>query len=212
MTSQGGNSATRSDRLSLSYTIWTFCLFVLLASFHELDRIFNLYLFLIPILVLPTVVVAVTLLIALIVNLMKRRWRLVLSVVLAPALAAAALLALMWLGVTPFRVLFEIKRFSFEREIAQTPEAAGAPRLRSFEWGDTGGAGVANIFETIIYDESDEIALPALQRSEAWLARAKATGPSTGLTAVLKMRHTEESSVSVEKIRGHYYLVTEVYQ
>ncbi len=56
---------------------------------------------------------------------------------------------------------------TYSREISNLPHQEG-PRIATFLWRDLNGFGVALGYEFLVYDESDEIALPAEKRSSAW--------------------------------------------
>jgi len=55
-------------------------------------------------------------------------------------------------------------------------QANGEPRLAIFSWDGI------SIVRAIVYDESDEIVLPADQQSEGWKRRAAKTELSCGFT------------------------------
>jgi hypothetical protein len=68
------------------------------------------------------------------------------------------------------------------------------PRLELFPWRDLNGFGLYLGYVLLVYDESDEMALPASQRSKAWQARAAGSELGCRLTGV-------------EHAFGHYYFV-----
>ncbi len=68
------------------------------------------------------------------------------------------------------------------------------PRLQVFPWDDLNGFALDLGFVLLVYDESDEIALPASERSKAWQARVAGTQLECKLTGV-------------EHAFGHYYFV-----
>jgi hypothetical protein len=65
-------------------------------------------------------------------------------------------------------VHFLIYRSAYLKEIAQTP-LTGEPKLTLFELGGL----ISTSTIAIVYDASDELALPAVKRSRDWQARAK---------------------------------------
>jgi hypothetical protein len=192
------------DKFSFSYFAWVALIFLLFASGHDLDRIFNLYLLLVPLIFIPAIAVLVYWTIALIWNAVLRRWRRVFSVLVAPVAAYLLFVGADAAGVNSARIRFEIGRHHYLDQIAKLPQT-DEPHFKSFDWGQTGGAGVPNIFHTLVYDESDEILLPSQERSAAWRDRANRQCP--GMCSILR----PESGVSiiVKKIVGHFYLVTE---
>ncbi|WP_246763683.1 hypothetical protein [Rhizobium bangladeshense] len=103
-------------------------------------------------------------------NLALRRWRRVLSLLTAPLLLLFALHLLATAGMTPDSVRFALTRQAYLAEIERSDPPDSEPRLRTFVWDDTFRA---KTYSTLVYDESDEIALP--QRRAI---RCLATAPS----------------------------------
>jgi hypothetical protein len=52
-------AADPRDRFTISYSIWVGMLLLLFAYSHELDRVFNLYLLIVPLLLVPAIAVVV---------------------------------------------------------------------------------------------------------------------------------------------------------
>ena len=65
-----------------------------------------------------------------------------------------------------------------------------------WNWGGAGGAAGAY---TLVYDESDEVALPFAQRSFEWNRRAEKIGETIYAT----------DHVAITHLDGHFYLLTE---
>ena len=195
----------RDDKFTSIYALWAGGLFLLCALSNYLDRIFNLYLLLVPLLLLPTLVVAVSLLVSLIGNAVKRRWRRCVSVVAGPLVAASAFVFVGYLGINPDRIRFELTKSYYTKLTVQMPREGADPLFMRFDWGSTGGAGAANIFHMLVFDESDEVALPLERRSDQWRQRAGTQMPSM-------LNADERHSIQVKKMGGHFYLITEVYQ
>jgi hypothetical protein len=158
----------KRDKFTLTYGLWAGALLLLYASGHYLD----LYVLLVPLLLVPTIVVAVGLLASLIWNGVKLRWRRCVSVVVGPMVAAAIFWFAGYMGITPDRIRFEITKSYYMKQIAQMPRERGVPLFVKFDWGNTGGAGVANIFRSLVFDESDERLLHDQKRSDQWKRRA----------------------------------------
>lgn len=126
-----------------------------------------------------------------------RQWRRAASAAVLPASVLAAALnfhfvgrATIWAGD---RLELVATLPSYSREIANLPHKEG-PRIATFFWRDLNlGFGLDFGYEFLVYDESDEIALPAEQRSAAWKKNA-----GTDLECPL---------TGVEHIFGHYYFV-----
>jgi hypothetical protein len=60
---------------------------------------------------------------------------------------------------------------TYSREISNLPHQDG-PRIATFVWRDLNGFGLALGYEFLVYDESDEIALPPEKRSAVWKKNA----------------------------------------
>jgi hypothetical protein len=207
-TADTAKPAPGADTFSLSAFAWVGLLFLLFAASADLDRIFNLRRWLIPLVFIPALAVLVGWTAALIRNVTLRRWRRVISVLVAPVAAGALLVAADAAGVNPQRIRLELGRRRYVDEIAKLTQT-GEPSLKLFDWGQSGGAGVNSLIDTLVYDESDEIALPTKERSAAWRDRAGQLCPGTPMCALL-WPNAERLTI-VKKIDGHFYLLTEVY-
>jgi hypothetical protein len=203
-------AADRRDRFTISYSIVVGTLLLLFAYSSELDRVFNLYLLIVPLLLVPAIAVSIWWSICLIGNAIKRRWRRVASIVAAPVVAYFFFVALGALGINPDRIRFELNREYYQEQVALLPQTS-EPRFKIFDWGSTGGAAVVNIFHTLIYDESDEIGLSPERRSIDWNRRANALCPGSQMCSILHPdppRHF----VNIRSMGAHFYLVTQTYQ
>jgi hypothetical protein len=191
----------------MSAFAWVSLTLLLFASSADLDRILDLRWRLVPLIFIPALAVLVGWTAALIRNITLRRWRRVISVLVAPVAACALFMAADAAGVNSQRIRLELGRRRYLDEIAKL--APGDPRLKLFDWGQSGGAGVNSLIDTLVYDESDEILLPAKERSAAWRDRAGKRCPGTPMCALL-WPNAEKATI-VRKIDGHFYLLTEVY-
>jgi hypothetical protein len=200
--------AERRDKFSISYFVWVALLCLLFAFGSDLDRIFNLYLALVPLLVLPALAIAIYWIVALIRNIVLRRWRRVASVLAAPVMAYIIFAGAGAAGISPDWIRFEIGKGYYTDQVAKLPET-GEPRFKIFDWGQTGGVAVTNIIYTLIYDESDEIGLAPEARSKEWLQRAGKMCPGTMMCSITNPHG--EMSIIVKRIEGHFYLVTEIF-
>ena len=207
-TADTAKPAPGADKFSLSAFAWVGLVFLLFAASADLDRIFNLRWGLIPLVFIPALAVLVGWTAALIRNVTLRKWRRVISVLVAPVAASALLVAADAAGVNAQRIRLEIGRRRYVDEIAKLTQS-GEPSLKQFDWGQSGGAGVNSLIDTLVYDESDEISLPAKERSAAWRDRAGKLCPGTPMCAML-WPNAERLTI-VKKIDGHFYLLTEVY-
>ena len=200
----------RLDRFTLAYTAWTAAIFLLLYYGNELDRVFRLYWFLVPVLGLPALGLVVGLVVALIVNASRRRWRRALSILAAPILAGSVFALLIHFRVTPDLIRFELWRSSYLSQVAALPATHDGPSLKVWSWGGTGGAGVTNIEKLLVYDDSDKIALPPSARSPEWRGKANLAATGNSFAAVLDPEIIGgEDHIAVRWLDGHFYLVTE---
>jgi hypothetical protein len=129
--------------------------------------------------------------------LLGKQWLKAVSALVLPASALAAIFNLHFVGRATIwagdRLELAAKLPTYSREIGNLPHKAG-PRIATFLWRDLNlGFGLAFGYEFLVYDESDEIAMPAEQRSAAWKKNA-----GTDLNCRL---------TGVEHIFGHYYFV-----
>jgi hypothetical protein len=84
---------------------------------------------------------------------------------------------------------FAMTRSNYDHQVALLP-ADDKPRIAVFNWG-----GMIWSSQGVVYDESDEIALPLGQQSAAWLDKARETELDCG--------HWNEN-----RLWYHYYLVS----
>jgi len=200
--------ADSRDKFTFSYFVWVALLCLLFAFGSDLDRIFNLYLALVPLLLLPALATAIYWSVALIRNIVLRRWRRVASVLAAPVMAYIILAGAGAAGIDTQWIRFEIGKGYYIDQVAKLPET-DEPRFKIFPWGETGGAAVTNIIYTLIYDESDEIGLAPEARSKEWRQRMGKMCPGTMMCSITNPHG--EMSIAVKRIEGHFYLVTEIF-
>ncbi|VIO69028.1 hypothetical protein [Bradyrhizobium ivorense] len=201
---KGAALADRNDKFSISYFIWVLLIGLLFAFGSDLDRIFNLWLMLVPIIFLPALVVAAFWLAALIRNLWLKRWKRVTSIVVAPIAVCLIFASARMAGISPEFLRFAIWKSHYIEQVEKLPPT-DEPRLATFDWGQTGGAGVANFIYTLVFDESDEIARAPEQRSRAWQDRMNRRCPGT---TPCSPSDPAGFSIAVRKLDGHFYLVT----
>jgi hypothetical protein len=118
-------------------------------------------------------------------------WRKVLSYAVLPAAVLAAALE-PWAFVHFCNGLgnmlhFEVMRSQYLSQIRAMPDSAG-PKLVVFDWG-----GMSWASNGVVYDESDEVALPLEQQSSGWHMRASRTELGCG-------------GYSIRPMGGHFYL------
>lgn len=205
------NSATSktTDRFTGKYVVWALAAGLPVLVAHELDRLFNLYLMLVPIVLLPLLVCGIAVICSISTNLNRHRPRQAASAFAAPIIATT-FYALSAPVLSLDRINFALSRRTYEAEIARITREDGAPLFKTWKWGETGGAGVANIFETLIFDESDEIALSPLQHSAKWKNRVAEKCPGRTCWIVF-WPPLDGYSNTVIALGRHFYLVREIY-
>jgi hypothetical protein len=182
MPEDGSLRASRPDAYTPWYTIWcgVFLLLIFVARWC-LDRnpnpatVFTLV-------VLPLLVLAGTLVISLAVFAFKRRWRKAVSIVAAPIIALSFFGPLGRLGIN--RALIRLELSDYMAQIDALPTTDG-PRLKFWQWGGAGGLMSPNVFWTLAYDESDQIALPRSAWSADWLRKADKVTQGSGSYSII---------------------------
>ena len=154
-------------------------------SANELDRIFNLWFALVPIIGIPTIIVGLIWIGGIVRSLIHRRWLRLASIVVAPLMVWPLLVLLLRTGFDSHWVRFQFNKHGYEEAIRTLKGTH--PIYHSWDWGSTGGAAAANIFHSLIYDESDRI----------MLRDGEKVGGGTAW---------------VRKFGDHFYLVTLIYQ
>jgi hypothetical protein len=158
---------------------------------------------------LVTLVGIVGALVSLLVNLALLRWRRALSVVAGMIVAAALVVSAGRLELGS-RIRLLANKDYYMSEIGKEPASDGEPRFRMFDWGGTGGAGVANIFLTLVFDESGELARSPNERSAKWKERVAKVARGNRLSSLLG--YQEGYAVDIKPIDGPFYLLVETYQ
>ncbi|TCR62204.1 hypothetical protein [Bosea sp. BK604] len=197
----------RRDGFTAWYFVWFFALLLFLASLEELDVIFSLYILLAPLVLALALPAILLLLFALGRDIALRRWRRLASWILGLLIAVGLVSALVKLGFDPTWARFALTRERYDRVVAALPRDDVSPRFKAFDWGDSGGAGVTNLFRRLIYDESGEIVLEPDQRSLAWRDRLLASEDGKGV-----LRQEARGLSTLRHVSGHFYLMTGVYQ
>jgi len=172
------------------FAVGHFCVWLVFGTIfylgHELDRIFGLYLFLVPMLLIPALIASGAFVIGLVANLWARRWRRLMSVVAAPVVTIGLLAASTYYQISPEWIHFQLARSHYMELVRNLP--GPSPKYQEWDWGETGGAGSANIFHSLVYDETDN----PLHRPEQSV-------------------HNEATS-SVRPCGDHFFLVTDTFQ
>jgi hypothetical protein len=205
MISGDAKEAKLVDGYTPWYTVWTWALFLLFWISRDLDRVFNLWILLVPILVLPALIWATVLVINLFVNVIRRRWRRTISIVLAPIIAVSFFLVLGRLGLTTEFIRLELRKSSYLAEVESLPPAVSGCHLKTWNWGSTGGVAVANFDWILVYDECDQIAQSL--RSAEWVGDALRSDKRNMINGFL---HGDDNT-SLRHLDGHFYLIERVF-
>jgi|SRR5471030_838839 len=104
----------------------------------ELDRLFGLWLLLVPLIAIPGLIALVTFVMGLIANLWVRRWWRLVSVIAAPALMIGLLAASIRYQFNADWVHFQLTRGYYMRIASTLPDPS--PKYHAWDWGETGGA------------------------------------------------------------------------
>lgn len=152
----------------------------------ELDRVFRLYIFMIPLVAIPALIAITTSLIGFIANIWTRRWERLVSVIAAPVLAVGLFAASIHYQINTDWIRFQVTQAYYTSLARKLP--GPSPRYHEWYWGGTGGAATANIFYFLVYDETDKP-----------LDRPTKAGQ-------------EAATFSARSYGNHFFLVTELFQ
>ena len=83
------------------------------------------------------------------------------------------------------------------------PVANGEPRITTFPWGEAGGVNTIRTVEMLVFDESDEIALPRSRRSQAWMQRAHRSGAGLADNDFEEKGDPNEGFIRMTKLGEH---------
>ncbi len=136
------------------------------------------------------------------INLALRRWRRLVSLLAAPLLLLVLLRILAAAGITPDSVRFALTKQTYLAEIERTDLPGGEQQFRTFAWDDTFQA---KTYSTLVYDESDEIALPNGEQSTAWQQRVQTS--CSEKKECVNLDPGPNEYVSVRKIGEHFYIL-----
>jgi len=77
------------------------------------------------------------------------------SIIVAVAIVQLFSSMLGSLGVTPDLILLEYNKSSYIKEFSEIQAVESSPRIKTWLWRESGGLG--GVFETLVYDDSDQI-------------------------------------------------------
>lgn len=140
------------------------------------------------------------------VHALHRRVKASLLILAAPVLTFAIVLPLGRSGALNW-VEFHSARRIYEARILSAPRIDHEPRLVAFHMDDRGWLATGpTIFETLVYDESDEMGKPEAQRSPAWYSRASGR---LHFHSILQPQ-SDTHSVTVTPMGHHWFWVEQV--
>ena len=76
----------------------------------------------------------------LVTTVVRGEWRQFISLLIGLLMAASLLYSLKELGADPKWITFQFKRFDYMSQVAQLRHTDDKPRLKLWDWGETGGA------------------------------------------------------------------------
>ena len=219
-TASVSDETPKADAYTLWYAIWTAAFLLLVCASRDLDRIFGLYILLVPILGLPAIILSATLVVSLGVNLFKRRWRRSISIVMAPIVVGSFFLLLWRMGINTELIRLELWKSTYLAEVEAQADQGGGHRLKAWDWGAAGGVGVPTFSWTLVYDESDQIALGRSLWSAEWLRQADQAAKGNGFYSIIHPEsfaadineYDRHISISIRRIDGHFFVVEQVFQ
>jgi energy-coupling factor transporter transmembrane protein EcfT len=147
------------------------------------------------------------------INLFARCWRRILSIVVALLSAGLFVWGWSWAGVSPDEVRFLIWRSNYEAEVGSEIIGPGGIKIAIWPWRHwTGGmAGTPDYFTVLVYDSSDQIALPRSNRTADWYKSADAAGLEHSIIIhpeTMEDPKVFDDSVGVSHLEGHFYLLS----
>ncbi|WP_428556587.1 hypothetical protein [Pseudomonas edaphica] len=152
----------------------------------ELDRVYGLWLLMIPLLGVPALIAMGTFIVGLIASLWYRLWGRLLSVMGAPALTIGLLVAFAHYEINPDWIRFQLTSGHYAELARNLP--GPSPKYGKWDWGETGGATGPNFFYNLVYDETDKpLDRPEMAEQKGW-------------------------TYSVHPYGRHFFLITALYQ
>ncbi|MBX5191103.1 hypothetical protein HJB86_19675 [Rhizobium sp. NZLR3b] len=187
----------RSDKFTWTYALW---LLPLLAQYW-LDRLAPQWdWWIASLIILAATLIAIAGSIC--INLALRRWRRALSLLTVSLLLLALLRILAVAGITPDSVRFAWTKQAYLAEVKRTDLPAGEQHFRTFVWDDRFRD---KTYSTLVYDESDEIALPNGEQSTAWQQRVQKS--CSERKECVDLDPDPGEFIIVRKIGEHFYIL-----
>jgi hypothetical protein len=203
LTDKSVGSSSR-DKYTFFYTLYTWLLFLIISIYDVLDRIFHLWLLILPIIFVPMLIWFIITLVGFCWNIYKRRWCRLVSMIAAPIIIGLFFIILGCLGITANRMYLEYYKTGYLKEVAEIQANGGYPCLKTWDWGATGGIVTVNTFYVLVYDDTDQIALTPQSRSAEWQQKVAENKNNW----ILKDKGISTSTAHLD---GHFYLVENVF-
>lgn len=187
----------RGDKFTWTYVLWL----LPFPGQYWLDRLapqWDLWItgLIIPVLTLVAIAGSIC------INLALRRWRRVVSLLTASLLLLILLRILAVAGITPDSLRFAWTKQAYLAEAKRTDLPDGEPRFRTFVWDDRFRD---KTYSTLVYDESDEIALPNGEQSSAWQKRVQVS--CSEKKECVNLDPGPDEYISIRKIGEHFYIL-----
>ena len=144
-------------------------------------------------------------------NLVKLRWKHLLSI-LAAVLAALSLISLQdCTGLDPEYLRFVLLRPYYTTQVNEMPPAP--IRFKAWFWNESGGGIAGNHeFDALIYDETEQLLLPPELRTDEWISAVEACSNYTelDLSAIASSGPTRNNSrkIRIKVLGRHFFMVS----
>lgn len=195
---------SQQDRFTPFYALWFVPFFAWFDATSEIENVYSLYPFLfLPCLALVLLIGVSTYATAMARHLWHRRWRRVISLVLAPVVVVFGYLFATSHGLDATWVRFTFNKSNYLADVAHLPQNGGTPKQMHWGWGGTGFAGIANSEIDLIYDESGAV-------ESVHQALARGADP-TDCLKILNCFDGQTASLSIRRLDANFYLATWYY-
>jgi len=191
----GGKS---DDRFLWGFPLFALCCEITLVTLTYLERLGVGWLILAGVLLFLVVSVMVVVAAFGVVDVVRGRFKRAAALLLAPFIVASPLIFPIW--AFQFRAVELVRLYLnkgyYDAVIEKLPPAERASKVVFFGWGATGFMLAATDY-SLVYDESGEIVLPDVERSQEWKDRVYPREHWDAYRCVTSARH----------VVGHYYSV-----
>ena len=147
-------------------------------------------------------------------SLARRRWRRMASILAAPVVIGSLGWLLHASGFSADKVRFLFWRSGYLAQVASRPGEPAPIQIGVWPWRNYATSlmtGSMQEIDVLVYDSSDQIALPFRSRTEGWFSSADAAGYSNSV--IIHPERIESADMfahhsSVKKIGTHFYIVS----